>query len=75
MKYCNDEFKNKNNKYIQDIIEKNKVQDIKYLVENFLEKHFKDEYNNENYIKYIKNMSNITNEAKEYIEENADKEI
>ena len=75
MKYCNDEFKNKNNKYIHDIIEKNKVQDIKDLVEKFLEKHFKDKNNNENYIKYIDNLSNIVDIAKEYIKENFNEKI
>ena len=73
MKYFNNEFKNKNNIYIQDIIEGNKTEEIKDLVQKFFEQNFKDNINNENYIKYIKNLSNITNNTKEYIEENISK--
>ena len=73
MKYFNNEFKNKNNKYIKDIIEGNKTEEIKDLVQKFFEQHFKDNINNENYIKYIKNLSNITNNVKEFIEENISK--
>ena len=72
MKYCNNENKNVNNKYIQDIIKNNKIGDMKNIIKKFFYFHFRDLNNNDNYIKYMINMEKITIKTENYLDFNYD---
>ena len=66
MKYCNNENKNKNNKYIKDIIENYKVDEIKNKIQKFFDLHYGDN-NSDNYKKYILNSNKIISDSKQNI--------
>ena len=72
MKYCNSKNKNTNNKYIQEIIKSNKIDDMKKIIKKFFYFHFRDLINNENYIKYMINMEKIAIKAENYMDFNYD---
>ena len=66
MKYCNKEMKSKKDKYIKNIIENNKIDEMKEIVKKYLDIHFHDKNNTINYDKYISNQEKITEGTKDY---------
>ena len=66
MKYCNNEMKSKNDKYIKNIIENNKIDGMKEIIKKYLDIHYHNKNNIQNYEKYISNMEKIAEGTKEY---------
>ena len=66
MKFCNKEMKSKKDKYIKNIIENNKIDEIKEVIKKYLDIHFHDKNNTTTYIKYISNLEKIAEGTKEY---------
>ena len=69
MKYCNENI-NKNSKYIINIIDENKIDEKQDIIKMFLDSHFHDKSNTQNFDKYISDMNNLIIKVKKYLKYN-----